>query len=148
MIDRVAAEVRRNPLVRYLVVGGVCIIAGGVAGAVSAMVGGTGALNLVVNAVVSSLAMAAALAICAWWWRGLDEAAREAHKWAWYWGSNFGLAIGGVALLTLMAAEGDGGGLLAGQNAIDLLMIGACAVVGVQALGYAIAWAFWWLQRR
>lgn len=148
MIDRVAGSVRRNPVLRYLLVGGVCLVAGGVAGAVSALVEGAGAINLAINAATSSVAMAAALAICAWWWRGLDEAAREAHKWAWYWGSNFGLAIGGVGLLTLMAAEGGSGGRLAGQDAVDLLMTGAFAVVGVQALGYAVAWAFWWLQRR
>jgi len=26
-----------------------------------------------------------------YWWRALDEAAQEAHKWAWWWGGNLGL---------------------------------------------------------
>jgi len=36
--------------------------------------------------------IAAVIALCIRWWHGVDEAQREAWKWAWYWGSTFGLA--------------------------------------------------------
>ena len=148
MIDRVAKSVTRNPLLRYLAVGIVCAVAGGVAGGVSALSGADGVLEVIVKAGAMTAAMAVGLVVCNWWWQGLDEAAREAHKWAWWWGSTFGLAIGGVALLTLMAAGGEGGGLLADQAPVDVFMTGAFVIVGMQTAGYAIAWAFWWLQRR
>ena len=150
MIDRVTKGMGRHPLARYLVVAGVCGLAGGVAGGVTALTGGTSPAQMGLSAVVVAAAMGIGLVVCGWWWKGLDEAAREAHKWAWWWGSTFGLALGGVGLLTLLgAAEGDGGAsLFAGQAPIDLLFLGVFAVVGVQALGYLIAWAIWWLQRR
>src|SRR5690606_7138164 len=33
------------------------------------------------------------------WWRGLDEAAKEAHKWAWWWGGTLGFVVGGAAVV-------------------------------------------------
>lgn len=147
MIDRVAKSVTRNPLLRYLAVGAVCAVAGGVAGGVSALFGSVGGLQVIVKAGLMALAMAVGMLACRWWWNTLDEAAREAHKWAWWWGSTYGLAIGGVAVLTLMTTTQDAG-LFAGWTPLDLLLTGAGGVVGVQCLGYGIAWAVWWLQRR
>ena len=147
MIDRVARSVTRNPLMRYLAVGVICAIAGGVAGGVSALTGSTGVVPIVVNAGLMAAAMAVAMLACRWWWNALDEAAREAHKWAWWWGSTYGLAIGGVALLTLLTAT-KGAGVFAGWEPLDLLMAGAGFVLAIQCTGYLVAWAAWWLQRR
>ncbi len=147
MIDRVARSATRNPLMRYLAVALVCAVAGLVAGGVSALTGSTGAVQIVVNAALMAAAMAVAMLACRWWWNALDEAAREAHKWAWWWGSTYGLAIGGVALLTLLTAT-RGAGVFDGWEPLDLLMAGAGFVVAVQSLGYLVAWAAWWLQRR
>ncbi|KAK0330671.1 hypothetical protein LTR94_031936, partial [Friedmanniomyces endolithicus] len=33
------------------------------------------------------------------WMRSIDEAAREAHKSAWFWGGSAGMAIGGVVVI-------------------------------------------------
>ena len=88
--------------------------------------------------------MAAGLWVCAHWWRALDEAAQEAHKWAWWWGSTVGLAIGSVALFTLAYAAPDA--LTAAPK--DLLLGGAAILGAGQIAGYGVAWAFWWLQRR
>jgi len=90
--------------------------------------------------------MAIGLWSCTLWWRGLDEAAQEAHKWAWWWGSTFGLAIGGVVLFAVVLGAGDR--LLAGRASDDLVLIGAALVGFVQIAGYGIAWAVWWLRRR
>ncbi len=137
-------RVSQNPLARYGAVMGVCAAAGAVAGGVSAVFGESGPTGVVVVAVVTGLAMALALWSCTFWWRGLDEAAQEAHKWAWWWGSTFGMAIGGVALFTLVMSAEDA----LGGSAKDLLLGGAAIIVGFQTVGYAIAWAAWWLRRR
>ena len=147
MIERVARSASRNPLVRYIAFGVVCGLAGLVAGGVSALVGATGVAEVVIKAASTTAAMAVAMLCCRWWWNGLDEAAQEAHKWAWWWGSTYGLAFGGVVLLTLFTAN-QGAPALAAWGARDLLLAGAGLVVTVQCAGYAIAWAIWWWRRR
>lgn len=82
-------------------------------------------------------------------WKRLDEAAREAHKAAWYWGGSGGLGLGGLLIGFLLAqpgrdltayalAPGDGG----------MFATGAMAVVGAQFVGYVVVWAWWWWSRR
>jgi hypothetical protein len=138
------ASVSERPLARYGLLMAVCVIAGGIAGGVSAAFGETAGAGPLIVAGSVGLAMAAGLWVCARWWRALDEAAQEAHKWAWWWGSTFGLAIGGVALFTLAYATPDA--LTAAPK--DLLLGGAGILALGQTVGYGIAWAFWWLQRR
>lgn len=83
------------------------------------------------------------------WWRGIDEAQREAHKTAWYWGGSFGM-LAGLALLIsamqfapgfLMVLNPDG-------SARDYVIIGFAATVVAQSVGYLVAWALWWAVRR
>ncbi|PZN99536.1 MAG: hypothetical protein DCF28_12910, partial [Alphaproteobacteria bacterium] len=57
------------------------VVVGGIAGACAAILGGgPGWTSVAINAAFFSVAMGAAMALCVWWWRGIDEAAREAHK--------------------------------------------------------------------
>ena len=46
----------------------------------------------------------AVIVLCTWGsfycWRLMDEAQKEAHKWAWYWGGSFGL-IGGFIVMVV-----------------------------------------------
>ncbi len=81
-------------------------------------------------------------------WRALDEAAREAHKWAWWWGGNLGFIVGGAAVV--IAA-------LAGVNLLPaavphtdaaLIALGVAAAFAAQAVGYGVAWCGWWIARR
>ncbi len=137
-------RVSEHPLRRYGALMATCMVAGGIAGGVSAVFGDRSSAGPVIVAASVGLAMAAVLWICARWWRGLDEAAQEAHKWAWWWGSTFGLAIGTVALFTLAYGTPD-----ALTAAPDDLLLGGAALIGLtQTLGYGIAWAVWWLRRR
>ncbi|WP_396594559.1 hypothetical protein [Brevundimonas sp. R86498] len=140
-----------HPLRRYAVVLGVCVLAGGIAGGLSgglaAVLGSTSPLSLAVTVVATTLGMAAGIWACLRWWRTLDEAAQEAHKWAWWWGSTGGLALGGIALLTVMIAALDRD-LVIALPAQNLIYLAALGTVGVQATGYGIAWAVWWLKRR
>lgn len=100
-----------------------------------------------------ALALLAAAAItlkfCVDWWRFVDEAAREAHKFAWYWGGSLGLgAAGGLAMVFQREPQhlpqafdfftGDAG----------LFAAGVLACIACQMVGYLIAWAGWWLVRR
>src|SRR5690606_25939554 len=80
---------------------GVAIV-GGIAGVGGAMLEDrSGPLGLALTVATMAVAMAVAFVACIWWWRGIDEAAREAHKWAWWWGGSSGMAIGAILLLTL-----------------------------------------------
>ena len=121
---------------------------GAFAGGGAAVLGeGAGRAAFAVNVAFFSVAMAVAMGACIWWWRGIDEAAREAHKVAWWWGGTGGMAVAGVILLSLTLPEA-GEALLEGASNQDLLAAGMVAVVGFQILGYTIAWAVWWLRHR
>lgn len=83
------------------------------------------------------------------YWRRLDEAAREAHKWAWFWGGNVALVplVVGFAILTsnpdtpvpmLLGMEPTPAGYVATGGLIVVLTLLA---------GYTLAWLFWWLWK-
>jgi hypothetical protein len=80
-------------------------------------------------------------------WRRLDEAAREAHKWAWYWGGSMGLIPGAAIAL----GEEFSVGLARRLGFVEpheLLNFGGLAILVCMLIGYLIAWAVWWLWRR
>ncbi|WP_292106375.1 hypothetical protein [Brevundimonas sp.] len=82
-----------------------------------------------------------------WWWVRADEAAREAHKWAWYWGGSIGMTLGliGLVMLSLYAPDAP---LPAGASYADALLTGAFGLLFLMLLGYGVAWAAWWISRR
>ena len=102
------------------------------------------------HTVLMLVVMAGALAVCLYWWRRTDEAAREAHKWSFFWGATCGIGLLGVALPPLLP-----GGRLVGmarsldfQSDTELVLFGLLLVMAVQLVGYTVAWAIWWLKRR
>ena len=108
-----------------------------------------GVAGIAMTAVMLALVMAAALSICTWWWRHLDEAAREAHKWAWFWGGTSGMAVGAVLLMVLsLRREEVVLPQWAGETPPELLLNGMMAILLFQLVGYGLAWAWWWLGRR
>jgi hypothetical protein len=137
-----------HPLARYGAALAVCAVAGGVAGGIAGFLSETsqdgGIVAPTVVALSTTIAMGAGLWACARWWRGLDEAAQEAHKWAWWWGSTIGMALGAVALFTFVYSTNDA---LKGDPR-DYFLGGAALLAGAQTLGYGVAWAAWWLKRR
>lgn len=126
-----------------------CLIVGGVAGTAAGVAQRVDAPAIVTLA-IGAAALAALLACTVWWWARLDEAAREAHKWAWWWGGSAGMALGGALLIGAVSLIRDGGtpDVLLGRSPDDLLYAGAMGMILCQVLGYGIAWAFWWLRRR
>jgi len=130
----------------YLISLGATVLAAGAAGVAISLIGnGTGGAGFVTSVGLIGIAMAVGFALCVWWWRGIDEAAREAHKWAWWWGGTAGMAVGAVILLALMLGEDDA---FSNTAANDLVASGMLAIVLFQIVGYGIAWAIWWLRRR
>lgn len=124
----------------------------GVIALMSGVIGGTiqnltGASSFWVTAASLGAAMAAGVGLSLLWWRNIDEAAREAHKWAWWWGGSGGMAVGAALLLSLSMSE-DAPVKLAGAAPDDLIAGGMVTILLFQLAGYLIAWAFWWLRHR
>ncbi len=134
----------------YLLYIVVCLVLGGLAGAASAFLGEQpGPVGTAVTAALVTAAMAAGFTACLWWWRGIDEAAREAHKWAWWWGGTGGMAVGIVLLLTLMLrAEDQSLSAKLGSTPADIFVSGMMCLLLFQVVGYLLAWAGWWLKHR
>jgi len=100
-------------------------------------------------AILFTAILAASIGTGLWWWVKLDEAAREAHKWAFWWGGSAGMALGAVLLLTLTAwSETVLTSGWIGETPTDAFKAGVVAILLFQVIGYAIAWAAWWLRRR
>ena len=79
--------IRKRRRLGYLGMLGVCALLGLVVGFASALIdtfGGAATELLQTGMLIAS--MAVVFWVCVVWWRGADEAVREAHKWAWYWG--------------------------------------------------------------
>jgi len=103
-------------------------------------------LTLLITAGVVVL-MPSVLVATLMYWRRLDEAAKEAHKWAWYWGGSLGMIPPFVVV-----GAGDRGVELAGRlgyvEPSDLIFFGAASVLASMMAGYVLAWAVWWLRKR
>ena len=136
-----------SPTPRRLNIFWVAVVAGligMVLGAVNATLGETaGGLILAVNVV----AMLLAFGLCVAWWRGADEAVREAHKWAGWGGGSTGMAMGAALMLTAQWGPGQFSAL-ADMEPLNAFAMGIGLVIGLQAIGYVVAWAWWWLSRR
>jgi len=74
--------------------------------------------------------------------------AKEAHKWAWWWGGNLGFIVGGAAVVI---AALNGVHLLPARvphTDAALIAAGLIAALAAQAVGYTFAWCGWWVARR
>lgn len=123
---------------------------GGLAGFGSAFLGDRpGAVGLGITAIIVSTAMALGFVACVWWWRQIDEAAREAHKWAWWWGGSAGMAVGAVLMLTVLRTAHNGGLPASfGTTPGEIFASGILSILLFQVVGYGLAWAGWWLKHR
>lgn len=131
----------------YVLVLAVTMVIGALSGAASAILENVfGVSGFWVNAPLLLLAMGGAMILSVWWWRGIDEAAREAHKWAWWWGGAGGLAVGAALVLSLQL----GGAPIqtTDMSAGNLIAGGMASILLFQLVGYSIAWATWWLRHR
>lgn len=107
---------------------------------------------LSVIATMAVLMMALALWVGVAWMRRIDEAAREAHKAAWFWGGSGGIAVGGVFVILASSPPAERLSLpswFAGRaDPAAYAATGAAAVLGLMLVGYCLVWGWWWLRRR
>lgn len=131
----------------FLLIMGLSGLAGALAGVGGVLTGDLpGLTGFIVNLLINGAAMAIAMGLCVWWWRRIDEAAREAHKWAWWWGGCSGMAVGGAVLLTLLTREDDT--ILTGLTTNEVFAFGMVLTLTFLLVGYSIGWLVWWAQRR
>lgn len=138
-------SILRAPAWVYVVI---CLAIGGAVGFVTES-SGFGQQPLTAAGVTAGLLLLIAPAVILYW-RRLDEAAREAHKFAWYWGGNAGIVVVMVAFSVLMTpgAANFVEGEFAGQSPSELLAFGMISALMAQVVGYVIAWVGWWIARR
>lgn len=96
--------------------------------------------------------MGAALWIGFQWMRSIDEAAQEAHKWAWYWGGSTGMAVGGALVIMTSLPQAKTLQIpawYAGRtDPAAYAASGAFGMLLLMLTGYLIAWAWWWWSHR
>lgn len=100
---------------------------------------------------IAVVAMAGAMVISVAWMRAIDEAAREAHKAAWFWGGCGGMALGGVVLIMTSLPQTAEWSFVTFNGRDDpaaYAATGAFAMILLMTAGYTVAWVVWWLQRR
>jgi hypothetical protein len=90
-------------------------------------------------------------------WKRLDEAAKAAHRWAWYWGSSLGLMLAMVfaasAYMWPSLLDFASPWALAmtrpGRSAEAVwLMLGVIGMGVAQAAGFIGAFVYWWTLKR
>jgi hypothetical protein len=85
------------------------------------------------------------------WMRNIDEAAREAHKAAWYWGGVGGMSVGGVLMILAMLPQARTVAIPAfnvgDAHPAAYAASGAFALMLLMVMGYTLFWGFWWLRR-
>jgi len=128
-------------------------VAGFLSGVVSGATGDTSDRPLIWGmGAFAVLAMIGAMAVSVFWMRNIDEAAREAHKSAWFWGGTGGMAAGGVLVILASLPQAESLNLAAWftdrTDPAAYMATGAFAMLTLMIVGYALAWVWWWLARR
>lgn len=89
-------------------------------------------------------------------WIRLDEAGREAHKFAWFWGGACGLLLAQFIAITVFLTPLLAGPVLSfaeryaqdGRITETAFGLGVLCAALIQVAGYGLVWAGWWLSRR
>lgn len=142
-----ATRRRMSSAARSWVVMGSALIAGMVLGGGYAFLEHNESLpGPILSALILLVVFGLTLAGTVWWWARADEAVREAHKWAWYWGGSIGMCIGLGALIFVGIYGGDVP-VPAGVSYGSAMMMGASLVLTPMLLGYGVAWFAWWVSK-
>lgn len=116
-----------------------------------------GVLPKQVMLILSGIATLWAVVLVVFHWKRLDEAARAAHRWAWYWGGSTGLAgamLFAAASLTWPEVQA---GFTSMAQVFEspkrtpeqaYLFLGVAFTGVMQGIGFLGAWIYWWLAKR
>lgn len=120
-----------------------------VLGVFSSMVGGSGPLAIVLMGLVVTALSALMIWLSAKYWGRIDEAAREAHKWAWFWGANIALLPALIGFILLVERPDIEAPLWPGFDATPAHYVatGGLIVIGLLGIGYGLAWLGWWFWK-
>ncbi|MFZ4121741.1 MAG: hypothetical protein ACOYKM_08755 [Caulobacterales bacterium] len=99
-------------------------------------------------ALAAALVLSGAIGLTLYYWRSIDELARQAHLSAWMWGGSIGMAVGVFMLSFSTTLPGPLRAGIAGDPGDDLLFRGGMIVAGAALLGYGLVWIWFWLRRR
>jgi hypothetical protein len=140
-----ARKVSREEVAQRILVG--CGVFGGLVGAGGALVNRLEIhIPMPVVAIATVVTMIVMAGLTAIYWRMIDEAAREAHKFAWFWGG-----MAGAAVALMIGAVTDSAWLTAMYGDLKpagWMILGMAGLLIAQAIGYGLAWAGWWLVRQ
>ncbi|KQS57449.1 hypothetical protein ASG17_01630 [Brevundimonas sp. Leaf363] len=131
-----------------------CFVLGVAAGYLSAQDPGlnTDAMMFWFALVAGVVAMAAGMAASVAWMRSIDEAAREAHKAAWFWGGSGGMMVGGVGVILATLPQSADWTLplvwFGRDDPVAWMAAGCFGSLLIMIAGYTVVWAWWWLARR
>jgi len=114
--------------------------------AVTALVGMTGvSLGRTVRLTIFVAILIPVFWLVTRYWRGLDEAAQEAQKSAWFWGGSLGM-MAGLFVMLLLPLDFVAG--LSGRGPQVVMAYGALFPTIGSLAGFVLAWALWWWRRR
>lgn len=109
-------------------------------------------MEIVGFGVVGLIAAGAGLWLSVRWMAAIDEAAREAHKSAWFWGGAGALLLGMPLMMIAglpQTAEWTLPAWFHGRNdPVAHAALGAGGLLALMLVGYTLAWGVWWLRRR
>ncbi|RZJ76291.1 MAG: hypothetical protein EON88_36310 [Brevundimonas sp.] len=141
-------------LLGFLAVVGVSFILGVVAGYMSASGAGIDEDSLFFwfALIVATACMGGAIVTSVYWMRSIDEAAREAHKAAWFWGGSGALTLLGVPVILATLPQSATWTIptlwFGRDDPAAWLAVGCFGSLLVMIIGYSVVWAWWWLARR
>jgi len=145
MNGKVRTQAGREALAQKILIGSALF--GGLVGGAHAVFGQLSiALPRPLIFSVSLVGVAIAFALSVVYWRNIDEAAREAHKFAWFWGASGGILvilplcalIGSERLVAVMGERSPG----------EWVFFGVSTLLVAWIIGYGLVWAGWWLRQR
>ena len=98
------------------------------------------------------VAMVVSMATSISWMRNIDEAAREAHKSAWFWGGSGGMMVAGVGVVLASLPQSAAWTVpplwFGRTDPMAWLAAGCFGSLLMMIVGYLVAWAWWWMARR
>ena len=145
MHEQVGRQAARQSLAQRILVG--CGVFGGIIGASGALLEDTG---LVLPPGLIFGAGLVAVVVLFWvsliYWRNIDEAARAAHNFAWFWGGAgsilailpFGALVSNERLLAVFSE----------RSPAEWVALGFVSLLTAQLIGYGLVWCIWWLRQR
>lgn len=145
MSEQIGVQARRQAIAMRLLVGSALV--GAVGGAGYALLNELGvSLPTGLVGLLILFGAPALMIVSVIYWRNIDEAAREAHKFAWFWGGSGAIVL--VVPLAMLVGDERLQALAKAHSPSQWFVAGVFTLLTVQLFGYGLVWAIWWLRQR